>query len=297
MYDYNGCPIKNVFGGLNKYLAAKTSSSDPDINFKIVQDLYDSDEIGDSKYILAQRLFLSMKEISDGNICDADSFNALYNVDLALSEQTRNKLNRRILCGRIQGIYFDLVEKHIEECYPKYPSVLAKLLSIMDGEKINHIELFFHEAIEKYIDQTNLKRNLFFRFRKQVDQPVVEKLYKIIDGKSLVGEMNNKNYIQRKLLQLSKSFPDERIEAIQASSEDKCKSMYDHYVYKSCKYYREELGEKVFEPAEFDHRFLSNFDLRNPNFYRSWVYYKLCSIIDIDGEQYCRNSQINFNSG
>lgn len=289
MYDFNGRPIKNVFGDLNKYLARKTSSRDPEINFNIAQDLYDSDGDGNSKLALAQRLFLSMKYIDDENICSLDSFNALYHVDLALSERTRDNLNRRIPCGRIQAIYFKLVEKHIKQCYPKYSSTLAGELSVMSEEKINYVKTFFDEAIDKYINQRYSKKNSISNWRKQVDYSTAEKLYKIIDGGVFIHEINDGQYILGKLQQLAKTDPADRIGTIETSKQERCVILYNHYLNEPCKYYREKLGGLVFEPAEFDHRFLSNCDRRNPNFYRFWVYYKLCSVISVDIEQICKN--------
>lgn len=291
MFDYRGRPIENVFGGLNKYLAERTRSKEPGVNFKIAQDLYDSDSEGDSKFLLAQRLFLSMKDINDENICNSDSFNALYHVDMALSQQTKNKLNKRIPSGRIQSIYLNLVDKLIKRCYTRYLKTLRnKLQNSMDRERINYVKTFFDQAIDNYMNLRRLEKSSIFHLRKQVGKSTIEKLYEIINGDISIEEINNRDYIKKKLQEVSESESD--LDVLSRSykinsNEDNCQVLYDKFIGEPCKYYKEELGDEVFEPAEFAHQFLSNLDLKNPNFYRYWVYYKLCSVINIDGEPFC----------
>lgn len=293
MFDYNGRPIENVFKGLNKYLAERTHSTQPEVNFKIAQDLYESNSEDDSKFVLAQHLFLSMKDINNENICDSDSFNALYHVDMALSQKTKNKLNKRIPSGRIQSIYFNLVDKLIKQCYPKYLKTLRnKLQNSMNEEKVSRLKMFFDQAIDNYIDQRRFKKSSIFHLRKQVEKSAIEKLYEIINGDILIEEISNRDYIRKKLEEMSelKSDPDLHGGSNKINpNEGHCQVVYDKFIAQPCDYYRKELGDKVFEPAQFAHQFLSNLDLKNRDFYRYWVYYKLCSVIDIDGEYFCSN--------
>lgn len=269
--------VKNTLQELNKHLVDETKSLNPEDNFNVARKLYAKHRKTkkiDKKLLEADELFLALSSINDGNICTPHSNSIILNMSKNLRED-RGPMSFPTRIERIFGSYFD---RWMRICAPSLPKVLREKLAIMDRVKLSYLDTFFDEAIalhENMEDEYSRGKSIAFR------------LMNMASGFTYVKEVRQCDYILRKLKEIAQTDPrakseedrtifagDEK-EGIMSFKEEK---FQDYYV-EPCKYFEEQLGNSVFNPAFLAYKVSGRklFSEDDLDFYRAWIKYKLCS--------------------
>lgn len=282
-----GDHLRKQYNEMNGELLTKTNSEDPNQNMNLVMESYTKHvpkkSVSRSKTLQAEKLFLSMRKLeSDKMTCSAHGKRVLEENKSALKqEQSFNDFydEYEFYMGpgeperrRIDDIYQYYLENHAKLCSQEYRNSFNKKLENMEENELKQVSDLVDERIANYKPDKimpEIKRLLnFVRYHRSHSEYVLEGLLKVLDHKPDFLYLNFQTNPRS-----GETFFDE----------DNFKRVYEENVEKPCKYFVEQLGPDIFEPALFELDYLPR-DENDLIFFRNLARYSVCqSIINDPG--------------
>lgn len=276
--DLDGFDFYTEYQDLNHALEQRTTEVTPESNFEaalqIYQDNLERNIKPCSKIMIAIKLFLALRTIDQDNRCNFKTANLIEQNSRASDRKALQPGGRDL--GHVAGVIRIIGERHARECQQVYELKFDSISRIMDKLKVTLVEELLHNLIEQHISdkyRSNMSKSLARRYHNVVKWQI-NPTRKLFNPDFLYDTLKRvaKNDIDSKYL-----IPvyDEQRDKVAFVSE-KIQLLFEKYFIEPCKYYHQELGHEVFDQKDHDGPF-GEVDESNPEFYKAWAQYHLCS--------------------
>lgn len=263
--------LGNEYSELNHWLTHKTTSTEPDQNLLYIQELYkrDTDKKkpkARAKKVDAEKLFMALGLLKSKTTCNARGWHIIRHNHRALVKGQENLKLRRV-----DLIFVHYHKQHALLCRPIYSETVRHKLANMNKEKLDRVSaiadnLIYQIASDELGDKSisPVQRLLIFIKAHPILTPeyLHETLRHMVEGKPDIEFLYRQTDLKTNQNRLGKRF----------------EHLFMHYLITPCKYYEQNLGMDVFDPATSELNYLP-VDENDLQFYRSWARYRVCSTL------------------
>lgn len=268
---------------LNDFLVDSTKSVDPDANLDLVLEelIKDYKDLinPNSNSMEAKRLVLALQTINEENECSFSSFLILKKSLDAIGTTITSILTNSGL-RRIDKILAHYMNRHVNKCKEVYFTNLDYFLyNDLSRNKLSSVDLIVKTKMDELTSDD---------YAVNKDKTYVERLYHFATtGVGITFQIETKD-IYNAMEVLVKGDPDEKFFRVVENEKtgspnilrDEFKLLFYKYVVAPCKYYRQQVGPNIFEPALFDSLFNNQIRTDRVDYYEFWLKYRICGGVD-----------------
>lgn len=221
-----------------------------------------------NKYLLkALKQFTSLKEIDDGNICNAHSYDILVRNDRAtgyIARATKEAYYRTLFVSRVDSVVHGYGERHAIKCRSVYPIEFKERIVSLDKDLIARVDFLIGNILGNFIHQTDenyatyLRDMAYYSEYKPISKAIFEKA---------VLEVITQFYHNKGGSVVSEEFKD----------------LVELNIKRPCRYYVEKLGPGLIQVANYDNlmfsreSFYPDLSTDVTEFVKAIYSYRLCS--------------------
>lgn len=251
--------IQRDFRELDNILGERAKSRDPEHNMEVLEKFMKESESHNflgmkikGRLEDAERLFLSLKQLKDPELCSKRGFQIILLNAKALKSVP--------FLRRMGEIFSYYANEHHTICSRLYPAMLAERLAKMDQDKLKRLEVLVWQSMKSNYQSGGTEAEGLFSFIKNNNVgPSYGKLEKVLVNLIKKDISNDKK---------PDSKPEEPYQGM-------FKETLKKYLIEPCEHIMENLADDIFDPATaLVHHHKVNV-LEN-QFYRSWARYTFC---------------------
>lgn len=269
-----GMDFVKEFALIESMLVKNTNSEDPEINMSIVEDSYKVESARATPLAEAEELFLSLRQLGSGELCNMYGFNIMVQNHYAIDASADIKELVTTPSKRIEKVFVAYLKQHNAACRKKYPKMLEEIVESMDKRKL---ELVVAVA-DRYIDAIAI--NFINRFGEQFSTEAEETF--LVAKRKYIPQAG---YLHDMLQTLAKSDSEARCLDPETSHDQvsvnnrHVENMFKKYLLKPCQYFVSKVGVDIYFPARYwiD---LHQVDDNQLYWYLNWARFKFCVYLE-----------------